>query len=67
VPGFHLHFLTSDRKAGGHVLDPVLTCGEPTVDASAQFHLGLPTDPSILHAVLGHDRAEDLDHAERGK
>jgi hypothetical protein len=28
VPGLHLHFLTEDHRAGGHVLDLVLECGE---------------------------------------
>jgi acetolactate decarboxylase len=67
VPGFHLHFLTEDRRAGGHVLDLVLARGELAVDASARFHLELPTDPAFLHADLGHDRGDALDRAERGK
>jgi acetolactate decarboxylase len=67
VPGFHLHFLTEDRKAGGHVLDLVLARGALAVDASARFHLELPTDPAFLHADLGHDHGAELDRAERGK
>jgi acetolactate decarboxylase len=67
VPGFHLHFLTEDRRAGGHVLDLVLTGGELAIDASARFHMELPTDPTFLHADLSHDRGEALDQAERGK
>jgi acetolactate decarboxylase len=67
VPGFHLHFLTEDRSAGGHVLDLVLARGELAVDASARFHLELPTDPAFLHADLGHDQGDALDRAERGK
>jgi acetolactate decarboxylase len=67
VPGFHLHFLTADRQAGGHVLDLVLTRGELAIDTSARFHLELPTDPTFLHADLGRDRGEALDQAERGK
>jgi acetolactate decarboxylase len=67
VPGFHLHFLTEDRRAGGHVLDLVLTRGELAIDTSARFHLELPTDPTFLHADLGQDRGDALDQAERGK
>jgi acetolactate decarboxylase len=67
VPGFHLHFLTADRKAGGHVLDLSLVRGELAVDASARFHLELPTDPAFLHADLGNDRGDALDRAERGR
>ena len=67
VPGFHLHFLTADRKAGGHVLDWVLLRGELAIDASARFHLELPTDPVFLHADLSHQPGDALDRAERGK
>jgi len=66
VPGFHLHFLTEDRTAGGHVLDVVLVRGELAIDSSARFHLELPTDPAFLHADLGHDTGDALDRAERG-
>jgi acetolactate decarboxylase len=67
VPGFHLHFLTEDRRAGGHVLDLELVRGELSIDASARFHLELPTDPAFLQADLGHDPGDALDRAERGK
>jgi acetolactate decarboxylase len=67
VPGFHLHFLTEDRSAGGHVLDLVLEEGTLAIDASARFHLALPTDPAFLHADLDYDRGDELDRAERGK
>jgi len=67
VPGFHLHFLTEDRRAGGHVLDLVLECGEVAIDASARFHLELPTDPIFLHADLDRVPGDELDRAERGR
>ena len=67
VPGFHMHFLTEDRCAGGHVLDLVLERGELAIDASAQFHLELPTDPISLRADLSHVCTDELDQAERGK
>jgi acetolactate decarboxylase len=67
VPGFHLHFLTDDRKAGGHVLDMVLMRGELAIDASARFHLELPTAPTFLHSDLARDHGDALDRAERGR
>lgn len=66
VPGFHLHFLTEDRRRGGHVLDMELASGALAIDATAGFHLELPTDPAFLHANLDHDRGDALDRAERG-
>jgi alpha-acetolactate decarboxylase len=41
--------------------------GELAIDASANFHLELPTDTAFLHADLGHDQSDALDRAERGK
>lgn len=67
VPGFHLHFLTEDRKAGGHVLDLELERGELAIDSTSQFHMELPTDPAFLHADLSGDHAAELDKAERGQ
>lgn len=67
VPGFHLHFLTEDRRAGGHVLDLVLERGELAIDASAQFHLELPTSAAFLQAHLAGEHGDELDRAERGK
>jgi acetolactate decarboxylase len=67
VPGFHLQFVTDDRRAGGHVLDLKLERGELAIDATAQFHLELPTDPAFLHADLARDPGDALDRAERGK
>ena len=49
------------------MLDLILTRGELAIDASARFHLELPTDPMFLYADLGRDRGDVLDHAERGK
>ncbi len=66
VPGFHLHFLTGDHQAGGHVLDLELLQGELAIDTSASFHLELPTDTAFLHADLNHASADALDRAERG-
>ena len=67
VPGFHLHFLSDDRREGGRVLELVLKRGELAIDASARFHLELPTDSAFLQADLGHDTGDALDRAEGGK
>jgi acetolactate decarboxylase len=65
VAGYHFHFITEDRSAGGHVLDCRLARGELYVDHDADLRLELPPgvglpkpDPSA--------RREDLDRVERG-
>jgi acetolactate decarboxylase len=42
VAGYHLHFRTDDRSAGGHVLELGLASGELRVDAEADLRLELP-------------------------
>jgi acetolactate decarboxylase len=42
VPGFHLHFLASDRSTGGHVLDLVLDGGRIQLDVADELHVELP-------------------------
>jgi acetolactate decarboxylase len=65
VAGYHFHFITEDRSAGGHVLDCRLARGELYVDHEADLRLELPPgvglpipDPSA--------RRKDLDRVERG-
>jgi acetolactate decarboxylase len=67
VPRFYLDLLAADKDSGGHVLDLVLTRGGLVIDTSARCHLELLTDPSFLHAHLGHDTGDAMDRAERGK
>ena len=42
VAGYHLHFVTADRKRGGHVLDFRARTGDVHVDLSADLHVELP-------------------------
>ena len=37
------------------------------LDASASFHMELPTDPIFLHADPSHVPGDELDRGERGK
>jgi len=42
APGYHLHFLSADRRHGGHVLDGVLVSGTASLDGDDQLHVELP-------------------------
>ena len=66
IAGHHLHFLTSARDGGGHVLDFTLSEGTLRIGAEADLHLHLclPQTREFLAADLaGHDSAE-IDRAE---
>ncbi len=64
VPGYHLHFLTDDRTAGGHLLD---CAGRDLVvrfEREANFRLSLPVTQSFLEADLSRDSTAELMRAE---
>ncbi|HEY3396685.1 MAG TPA: acetolactate decarboxylase [Armatimonadota bacterium] len=42
VAGFHLHFLTADRSAGGHLLEARLTKGTLELGSARRFVMSLP-------------------------
>jgi acetolactate decarboxylase len=45
VPGYHMHFLTADRKAGGHVLAFRADRLRVAADLLTAVHVDLPRDP----------------------
>jgi acetolactate decarboxylase len=64
VAGYHLHFLTDDRRAGGHVLDCRGAALEVRLQEEADVHLALPDTTAFRGADLTRDPAADLDRAE---
>jgi acetolactate decarboxylase len=64
VPGYHFHFLTADRKSGGHVLACELERATAALDDVHDFRMALPHDDAFGHADLTPDRAA-LEQAER--
>jgi hypothetical protein len=42
VPGYHLHFVSADRKRGGHVLDCEVSAARVEVDDSVDVRLEVP-------------------------
>ena len=65
VAGWHLHFLTDDRRGGGHLLG----CGGAGLEAKMEdlddLRLASPETAQFLHADLTQDPSEALDKAER--
>lgn len=59
VSGFHLHFISDDRRRGGHVLDCRARSVTARLDPSTDLHLELPpgVDLSEPHLDLGTDEA----------
>lgn len=67
MPGFHLHFLSDDRKAGGHLLDIAAAEGvKLAVFPKANFQMRLPTTGEFAGKDIARDRASEL-HTIEGK
>ncbi len=64
VAGYHFHFITADRTAGGHVFECRLARGEVRVDQEADLRLELP--PGIDLPDPSAAKTEALDRVERG-
>ena len=65
VPGYHFHFLSLERKSGGHVLE--CRADDVTIAGCAmhEMHVSLPETAEFLKANLGRDPGDDLMSAER--
>jgi len=64
VPGYHLHVLTADRQAGGHVLGCQGRGLRVQLQRELDLRVSLPHSAEFLKAELTRDTAADLDKAE---
>jgi len=60
LPGWHLHFLTEDRTAGGHVLELVTDKVRYALDYTPAIHVALPAGAAFYEADLASDKTADL-------
>lgn len=65
MPGFHLHFISDDRKAGGHLLDCVIDSGKIQLDDTFRLNLVLPTDSDFYRKDLTADNSHELEKIEK--
>ncbi|MEB3332475.1 MAG: acetolactate decarboxylase [Synechococcaceae cyanobacterium] len=69
IPGYHFHFLSDDRRCGGHVLENgALAARQLTVDLHLEtdLRLALPQTRAFLEADLRRDPTAAL-HTAEGK
>lgn len=64
VAGYHFHFLTDDRRAGGHVLDCAGHRLRAQIQMEGSVHVALPDTRAFLTADLKRDPTADLAEAE---
>ena len=65
IAGYHFHFLSKDRRHGGHLLDVEAGPLRLKVEALTDFHLALPESEAFLKADLSKNTAEELAYAEQ--
>ena len=46
-PGYHLHFITKERKKGGHVFELQLKKGQVAVEHTSNFYMEIPNKENI--------------------
>ena len=65
LPGYHLHFLSADRRQGGHVLDLQLTGGQATLDLTPRLQLTLPETPDFAQTKLPGTAPDAVEKVEK--
>jgi len=66
VPGYHLHFISADRKQGGHILSFELDEGLAEIDRCNKFVLIMPENAAARQQLdLSRDRSAELEKVEK--
>ena len=64
VAGFHLHFVTADRRRGGHVLECRMRHGTLRLDRSSDLHLELPPGVELTAPESTDEARAAMDRVE---
>jgi acetolactate decarboxylase len=67
VPGYHWHFLSSDHKSGGHILDCKIRAGTVQFDLCDNWFIKLETTPDFNLAKIGQDLSKELHKVESSR
>lgn len=67
APGWHLHFVSDDRKSGGHVFDVDIAEAEAEINKIARIEIQLPTEPVFDTYSLKHASKDEIKEVEQGK
>lgn len=56
APGYHFHFISKDRDAGGHVLECQSQAIKVEIDYTNEWHVVLPKDTAFYNVEMSGDR-----------
>lgn len=65
VPGYHFHFITKDRKAGGHMLACRLHTASVAIEYLSRFKMDLPNSTTFYNLNLSREKAKDVEKVEK--
>jgi len=65
VTGYHLHYLTTNEQAGGHILDFVIDNAQLEIDEISNFSMIVPNNEHFYHVDLSEDKQADLEKVEK--
>lgn len=63
--GWHFHFVSEDKKSGGHVLDMNIKSGVVEFDKTDNFNMKLPQKGNFQKLDLAQDLSKDIKKAEQ--
>lgn len=66
APGWHLHFLSADRRRGGHVFDCKLRSATARMDKICRIELQLPASPAFDTYTLKDASQDEIRQVEQG-
>ncbi len=58
--GYHFHFISRNRKSGGHLVDCNILSGAIEINRSRSFSLLLPDNKEFLNAALSKDSRQEM-------
>jgi acetolactate decarboxylase len=67
VPGYHFHFISDDRRHGGHLLGITTGAGTIKIDEMAAFEVELPRNAAFGALDLTGRGDAELDAVEKGR
>ncbi|MGD0339880.1 MAG: acetolactate decarboxylase [Bacteroidota bacterium] len=63
--GYHLHFISADKKSGGHLLGCQMTGGIISLDYTYKYNLDLPVQSDFFQLDLSGNKHKELEKIEK--
>jgi acetolactate decarboxylase len=65
MPGYHFHFISDDKKSGGHLLDCDVQDAKIVLDFSHQLYMIIPEQGAFYKVNLEQDKRKEIEKIEK--